>query len=156
MNTRRTLCRIASAVSAAAVLTIAFGAPAQATVAGAAANSCNGLHCYSAVATVDIQPVGNGMVQVAWSCQATGTPDAASTSITLCSVGSIQAPPVTMPGAYAATAWSSTWPSGVTLPVCVAGYSTFVESVTGAMTVGASSCGRVTLPTVNVQHGGIV
>jgi hypothetical protein len=156
MNTRhQTVYRIVAAVSTAAVLVVGLGAPAHAAVDYAGANGCSGLHCYTAVLTVDLQPVPNSIeVQVVWYCEATGTVDPASTSITQCSVNGVQALPVSLPGPFAATGSTGSWPRGAKLITCVEGYSTFVEVVLGTMTVGGSSCARLTIPKVTIEGGG--
>lgn len=137
--------RKALLVAALSVLPLTTGTPAHADVpVGAglgAANQCSGLHCWSGVITANVQPIGNtGLALVSWNCQGTGTIDPAATGISTCGVGGRNALAITLPGAFAATAGASVFVVGSTVSACVAGFSTFVENVLGAQTVGDSQC----------------
>jgi hypothetical protein len=159
MNVRR-IVRRSTTVAAFALLPVALCAPARAddqvrNTAGASA--CSGYHCYYAVLTANLQPIaGRHAYEVVWSCQATSTVDAISTAITTCSVKSVNAPEIGLPGPFAATGWNAVLSDNQTLQLCVGGQSVFVESALGAIVVAAPTyCESLALPKVVVQGGGI-
>ena len=118
----------------------------------ASANGCSNLHCYTAVLTVTVEPLGNtGWAQVVWNCQATSTVDPSSTSISVCSVNSHNAPPVSLPGPFAATADTTTVRMGSELSACVGGQASFLETIEGAQTVSASGCDPILVAAVPVN-----
>lgn len=137
--------RRAALIGALSVLPLVAAAPASADVpiggGAVSANSCNGLHCWSGVLTANVQPIGNtGLALVAWNCQATGTFDPTSTTISTCTVGGQHAAPLTLPGPYVATAATSIFVIGSSVPACVGGQSLFAENVLGNQLVAASNC----------------
>lgn len=142
-------------VAALSLLPFAAGSPASADVpiglGAGPAGQCSGLHCWSAVITANIQPIGNtGLALVSWDCQATGTIDPASTGVGRCSVGTQNAPSITLPGAYAATAGASVFVVGSSLQACVGGQSTFIENVLGDQTVGDTRCFPILIARIDI------
>lgn len=132
-----------------------FSTPAHADVpiggGAASANDCSGLHCWYAILTANVQPIGNtGLALVSWNCQATATVDAASTSVTRCTVGTQSAPPITLPGAYTATAGASVFVIGSHLTACVAGQSAFVEAMLGDQVVGSDGCSTLVIARIDI------
>lgn len=105
----------------------------------------SGEHLYSAVLTADVSPAGLGLVAVTWNCQAEASPAAISTSISVCSVGGVNAPPITLPGTAAATATTFVFPAGASPLACVSGFSSFPEVILGGQLVqGPEVCRQIT------------
>lgn len=115
--------------------------------AGAGAVTATGMangHVYEVTMTTEVAPDGPGSVLVTWECQADGTPDAISTTISECSINGLDALPVTLPGPLAATADTGVFPVGVKLVGCVAGSSSFPETQLGTQGAGVpETCGTV-------------
>lgn len=139
----------ATIVAAGALATPAHAA--QVAIGGGAVvtTGSSGQHLYTATLTADVTPVGLGLVAVTWNCQATATPTAVSTSISVCTVGGRAAPPTTLPGAFAATATTSVFPIGSVVDACVAGFASYAETILGAQLVhGSKRCASVVLAAV--------
>lgn len=135
--------RSVAALAASVLLALPGAAHADTGVgAGAAtAQRCERAHCWAGVNTVNAYPLPNsGAVLVVWDCQATSTPDAVITAITECSFAEYEAPAVTVPGAYAATAGWAIVPTPFHHLACVEGFGVFAENVLGGHLVGSSGC----------------
>ncbi|HEV2890873.1 MAG TPA: hypothetical protein VGX28_10920 [Frankiaceae bacterium] len=139
--------RHAAAMAASILLTLATGSAHADTGVGAGAtpaNRCGGSHCWAGVNTVNAYPLPrSGAVLVVWNCQATSTPDATLTSITECSFGDYDAPAVTVPGGYAATASWAIVPTPFDVEACVGGFGVFAENAVGDHVVNAAACKRI-------------
>lgn len=137
---KKTALRIGVVAGAATALAVSGALSASADVpiggGGATSSGCSNLHCWAGVLTADIVPIANtGFAAVTWNCQATATIDPTLTSITTCTVAGQSAAPITLPGAYAATAATSIFPIGAVVSACVGGQSTFAENILGSQVV---------------------
>jgi hypothetical protein len=133
------------AAIATASLPLLLAQPASANIpvggGGGSASGCSGLHCWYAVLTVDIQPIGTSNVAaVAWNCQATADPDAVSTTISTCSVAAHDAPAATLPGPFVSTASATLFNIGDVVDLCVGGQSAFAENAYGNQVVSGYQC----------------
>jgi hypothetical protein len=83
-----------------------------------------------------------GITTIVFQCEATATPDPASTGITQCSVDGISGIPVpnNLPGPYS-TAVGILLTSGINHTACVSGNATFIEGILGPTTLSGGGCG---------------
>ena len=150
MSRRRRTARYGIATGATAVLLLGLAPLSSASMlvgpASVETSGQSGNHLYSATLTVDVGPVsalvGPPMVDFVVNCQATATPDAAATSITECFEDS----PASLPGDFAATATGYEALANDTAQYCVAGFATYLDTITGGFEVSAPrKCITVTL-----------
>ncbi len=101
----------------------------------------DGGHLLTVSGTFNGTVVGNTLVE-AIACTATSTPDAATSTVSACTLNGIAAPATSMPGAVATTAASVTLPlSGLAgISMCATGSAAFAESVAGTSSLTASRC----------------
>jgi hypothetical protein len=143
-------------LAAAATTTVCSSGPAAASTigdggaSGVTFNICRGAHCVVGELEATIYPTGLGVDLVTFSCKVIATATAASTTVSECNVGPVQAKllPLSAPGSVVATAGEGTFPAGSVAEACVGGSAVFVESVIGPSPLGDRQCGDVILITV--------
>ena len=138
---------MAATAVAVAIAVVAPAGPANADEAGtgaAAFNQCGGAHCVVGALTTRIYPTGLGTDVVEFECDVTGSGDAVSTTVSTCSVGSVNAllSPLSAPGPTVATAGVGLFPAGSTVTACVGGSAVWAEGVLGPVSLSGSGCGR--------------
>jgi hypothetical protein len=140
--------RAALAVTAAAsALFLPLGATAYADdVGGGAAvfETCGGTHCVAGTLETTIYPSGLGFDVVEFKCTVTASGAAASTTVSECNVGGVDAlvVPLSAPGPAVATAGVGTFPSGSVVTACVAGNAVWVESLAGPGSLPGRACAK--------------
>jgi hypothetical protein len=111
---------------------------------GAAAfEKCVGNHCLAGALSTRIYPTGKGRDVVEFECDVTASGDAVSTTVSQCSVGSVNAlvVPLSAPGPTVATAGVGTFPSGAQLTACVGGSAVWAEGTLGPVSFPDGGCG---------------
>ena len=100
-------------------------------------------HCVAGVLSTRIYPTGNGTDVVEFECDVTASGDAVSTTVSQCSVGSVNAlvVPLSAPGPAVATAGVGTFPAGSSVQACVAGSAVWAEGKLGPVTLSDGDCG---------------
>jgi hypothetical protein len=109
----------------------------------AAFEVCGGPHCVAGALSTRIYPTGVGTDVVEFECDVTASLDAVSTTVSTCSVGSVNAlvVPLSAPGPAVATAGVGTFPAGSSVQACVGGSAVWAEGILGPVSLPGQNCG---------------